>query len=128
MKASNSSDGKYDEYLRKGMRNSTHIVVPLGVSETKQGLLQDRYSPGRDAALVIAVGQHVRGSGVSRGSCGSLAELTAWQLHRSGPGENEPKDFILTTALGIIGAFVATYLGQAIGLCRDARIRLNKTE
>jgi uncharacterized membrane protein YeaQ/YmgE (transglycosylase-associated protein family) len=44
------------------------------------------------------------------------------------PGENEPKGFILTTALGIIGAFVATYLGQAIGLCRDARIRLNKTE
>ena len=31
------------------------------------------------------------------------------------PGENEPKGFILTTALGIIGAFVATYLGQAIG-------------
>lgn len=30
------------------------------------------------------------------------------------PGENEPKGFILTTALGIIGAFVATYLGQAI--------------
>ena len=29
------------------MRNSTHIVVPLGVSETKQGLLQDRYSPVR---------------------------------------------------------------------------------
>ena len=35
------------------MRNSTHIVVPLGVSETKQGLLQDRYSPGRDAALDV---------------------------------------------------------------------------
>ena len=31
------------------------------------------------------------------------------------PGENEPKGFILTTALGISGAFVATYLGQAIG-------------
>ena len=31
------------------------------------------------------------------------------------PGENEPKGFILTTVLGIIGAFVATYLGQAIG-------------
>ena len=44
------------------------------------------------------------------------------------PGENEPKGFMLTTALGIIGTFVATYLGQAIGLCRDARIRLNKTE
>ena len=31
------------------------------------------------------------------------------------PGENEPQGFILTTILGIIGAFVATYLGQAIG-------------
>jgi uncharacterized membrane protein YeaQ/YmgE (transglycosylase-associated protein family) len=31
------------------------------------------------------------------------------------PGPNEPQGFILTTILGIIGAFVATYLGQAIG-------------
>jgi uncharacterized membrane protein YeaQ/YmgE (transglycosylase-associated protein family) len=31
------------------------------------------------------------------------------------PGSNEPSGFILTTLLGIIGAFVATYLGQAIG-------------
>ena len=31
------------------------------------------------------------------------------------PGENEPKGFILTTVLGIVGAFVATYLEQAIG-------------
>lgn len=31
------------------------------------------------------------------------------------PGPNEPSGFILTTILGIIGAFVATYLGQAIG-------------
>lgn len=31
------------------------------------------------------------------------------------PGPNEPSGFILTTVLGIIGAFVATYLGQAIG-------------
>lgn len=31
------------------------------------------------------------------------------------PGENEPSGFILTTILGIVGAFVATYLGQAIG-------------
>ena len=31
------------------------------------------------------------------------------------PGEREPKGFILTTALGIVGALVATYLGQAIG-------------
>ncbi|GJE14089.1 MULTISPECIES: GlsB/YeaQ/YmgE family stress response membrane protein [Methylobacterium] len=31
------------------------------------------------------------------------------------PGPNEPAGFILTTILGIIGAFVATFLGQAIG-------------
>ena len=27
----------------------------------------------------------------------------------------EPAGFILTTVLGIVGAFVATYLGQAVG-------------
>jgi uncharacterized membrane protein YeaQ/YmgE (transglycosylase-associated protein family) len=31
------------------------------------------------------------------------------------PGPNEPQGFILTTILGIVGAFVATWLGQAIG-------------
>ena len=31
------------------------------------------------------------------------------------PGEKEPKGFILTTILGIVGAFVASYLGQALG-------------
>jgi uncharacterized membrane protein YeaQ/YmgE (transglycosylase-associated protein family) len=31
------------------------------------------------------------------------------------PGSNEPSGFILTTILGIIGAFVATYLGQSLG-------------
>lgn len=31
------------------------------------------------------------------------------------PGDNEPSGFILTTILGIIGAFVASYLGQALG-------------
>ena len=31
------------------------------------------------------------------------------------PGSNEPSGFILTTILGIVGAFVATWLGQALG-------------
>ena len=31
------------------------------------------------------------------------------------PGSNEPSGFILTTVLGILGAFVATYLGQSMG-------------
>ncbi|WP_373502709.1 GlsB/YeaQ/YmgE family stress response membrane protein [Aestuariivirga sp.] len=32
------------------------------------------------------------------------------------PGKNEPTGFILTTILGIVGAFVASFLGQAIGV------------
>jgi uncharacterized membrane protein YeaQ/YmgE (transglycosylase-associated protein family) len=31
------------------------------------------------------------------------------------PGEKEPSGFVLTTILGIVGAFVATWLGQALG-------------
>ena len=31
------------------------------------------------------------------------------------PGRNETSGFILTTVLGIVGAFVASYLGQALG-------------
>jgi uncharacterized membrane protein YeaQ/YmgE (transglycosylase-associated protein family) len=31
------------------------------------------------------------------------------------PGDNEPSGFILTTILGVVGAFVASYLGQALG-------------
>lgn len=31
------------------------------------------------------------------------------------PGSNEPSGFILTTILGVVGAFVASYLGQALG-------------
>jgi uncharacterized membrane protein YeaQ/YmgE (transglycosylase-associated protein family) len=34
------------------------------------------------------------------------------------PGKNEPSGFILTTIMGIAGAFVATYLGQAVGWYR----------
>jgi uncharacterized membrane protein YeaQ/YmgE (transglycosylase-associated protein family) len=34
------------------------------------------------------------------------------------PGRNEPSGFILTTILGIVGAVVATYLGQALGWYR----------
>jgi len=47
---------------------------------------------------------------------GFVAGIVAKFLH---PGSsNEPSGFILTAALGIIGAFVATYLGQAIGWYR----------
>jgi len=43
-----------------------------------------------------------------------------WQAHRAeaAVGPNNPSGFILTTVLGIVGAFVATFLGQAIGWYR----------
>lgn len=34
------------------------------------------------------------------------------------PGSNNPAGFILTTLLGIAGAFIATFIGQAIGWYR----------
>jgi len=46
---------------------------------------------------------------------GFIAGLIARWL---APGEKKPTGFILTTILGIAGAFVATYLGQAIGWYR----------
>jgi uncharacterized membrane protein YeaQ/YmgE (transglycosylase-associated protein family) len=46
---------------------------------------------------------------------GFIAGVIAKLLH---PGPNEPAGFILTTILGIAGAFVATYLGQALNFYR----------
>ncbi|MEZ0282057.1 GlsB/YeaQ/YmgE family stress response membrane protein [Methyloceanibacter sp.] len=43
---------------------------------------------------------------------GFIAGVLA-KLFTSGP--NEPSGFIMTTLLGIVGAFVATFLGQALG-------------
>jgi uncharacterized membrane protein YeaQ/YmgE (transglycosylase-associated protein family) len=37
------------------------------------------------------------------------------------PGPNNPTGFILTTLLGIAGAFVATWIGQAIGWYRTGQ-------
>lgn len=46
---------------------------------------------------------------------GFIAGLIARVLS---PGPNEPKGFILTTVLGIAGAFVATFIGQTVGWYR----------
>jgi uncharacterized membrane protein YeaQ/YmgE (transglycosylase-associated protein family) len=43
---------------------------------------------------------------------GFVAGIIAKLIH---PGPNEPAGFILTTILGIVGAFVATFAGQALG-------------
>jgi uncharacterized membrane protein YeaQ/YmgE (transglycosylase-associated protein family) len=46
---------------------------------------------------------------------GFVAGVIAKLIH---PGPNEPRGFIVTTLLGIAGAFVATYLGHALGWYR----------
>ena len=46
---------------------------------------------------------------------GFVAGVIAKLIH---PGPNEPQGFIVTTLLGIAGAFVATYLGQLVGFYR----------
>lgn len=43
---------------------------------------------------------------------GFIAGLVARVLS---PGANKPSGFVLTTVLGIAGAFVATFVGQTIG-------------
>ncbi len=51
---------------------------------------------------------HIIGTIIIGFIAGVIAKLLA-------PGERNPSGFILTTLLGIAGAFVATYLGQVIG-------------
>jgi uncharacterized membrane protein YeaQ/YmgE (transglycosylase-associated protein family) len=46
---------------------------------------------------------------------GFLAGIVA-RLLSAGP--NKPAGFLLTTALGIAGAFLATFIGQAVGWYR----------
>ena len=46
---------------------------------------------------------------------GFVAGIIAKLIH---PGPNEPSGFVLTTILGIVGAFVATFAGQALGWYR----------
>jgi hypothetical protein len=106
VKASNSSDGKYDEYLRKGMCKSTHIVVPWGVSETKQGLLQDRYNPRPHA-----VGELDPNPVRHLARCGTTmlaARLYARKATNHGGSQMRALlacAIIITTAVGLAGCF-----------------------
>ena len=46
---------------------------------------------------------------------GFVAGVIARLLSR---GPNRPSGFLVTTALGIVGAFVATFVGQSVGWYR----------
>jgi uncharacterized membrane protein YeaQ/YmgE (transglycosylase-associated protein family) len=81
----------------------------------------------RAAAIPEQKARHSRCSG-NRNQSSATAMHVLWILlvgfvagiiaRRLLPGPNNPSGFILTTVLGIAGAFVATYLGQSLGWYR----------
>src|SRR6201985_2103298 len=62
--------------------------------------------------MVFERGRHIMSGIIWVIIVGFIAGIIARVLS---PGPNNPSGFILTTVLGIAGAFVATWTGQAIG-------------
>ena len=61
-------------------------------------------------------GHHLDGAGVLDFESGHGTFIAGVIAKFIMPGSsNEPSGFLLTTILGIVGAFVASYLGQALG-------------
>jgi uncharacterized membrane protein YeaQ/YmgE (transglycosylase-associated protein family) len=78
------------------------------------------------SVLAIDAEQKLRGASVAAGTEKTMGILwiivigfVAGIIARFfSPGPNNPSGFLLTTVLGIAGAFVATFIGQAIGWYR----------
>ena len=85
------------------------------LSRLSQNLLEavDKYTP--DGRLPAAVKKDSFMSILWTIIIGFIAGVIAKFIM---PGPNEPSGFILTTILGIVGAVVATFLGQAFGWYR----------
>jgi uncharacterized membrane protein YeaQ/YmgE (transglycosylase-associated protein family) len=59
-------------------------------------------------SFIVRVAMHIVWIVIIGFVAGIIARMLA-------PGPNNPAGFILTTVLGIAGAFLATFIGQAIG-------------
>jgi len=71
---------------------------------------------GRTESIVRQCKLTQRKRGIRWESFGRSLLASCWHNRQvSACRPNEPSGFILTTILGIIGAVVATYLGQALG-------------
>jgi uncharacterized membrane protein YeaQ/YmgE (transglycosylase-associated protein family) len=95
---------------RKGLR----VRPPLEPEENRHPAAECG-QPSRSAARSAGIDSHALGFVMGilwTIIIGFIAGVIAKFLM---PGPNEPAGFILTTILGIVGAFVATFLGQAIG-------------
>ena len=53
--------------------------------------------------------------GVAKAGVNQITQFLAREWAPHNVRDNEPSGFILTAILGIVGAFVATFLGQALG-------------
>jgi uncharacterized membrane protein YeaQ/YmgE (transglycosylase-associated protein family) len=87
--------------FRKGIRN--HRATPDFIPEQNPAGLGAYPKRGQRMTILWTI------------IIGFVAGVIAKLIH---PGPNEPSGFILTTILGIVGAFVATFLGQALGWYR----------
>jgi uncharacterized membrane protein YeaQ/YmgE (transglycosylase-associated protein family) len=89
------------EKLAKGAKVSIDEARAIAL-KAQPGTISWRNLRGAEDML------HIIGTIIIGFVAGVIAKLVT-------PGDKEPQGFILTTILGIVGAFVATYLGQAIG-------------
>jgi uncharacterized membrane protein YeaQ/YmgE (transglycosylase-associated protein family) len=72
---------------------------------------EDRPHPNRVGDTLREIAMHIIWTIIIGFIAGVIAKFLT-------PGSNEPSGFVLTTILGIVGAFLATYIGQAIGWYR----------
>ena len=92
--------GKFHIRSNDGLVAREIVMIELGHSVT-----QFAHSESRDRWDTVSILWTI--------IIGFVAGVIAKLVH---PGDKyEPSGFILTTVLGIVGAFVATYLGQAVG-------------
>src|SRR5262249_27525637 len=95
---------------RRGLSRATSIVAtPL------TQLNFERPTSDQERSSTLNCGRPSCGTSSGSSIIGFIAGLIARVLS---PGPNEPKGFILTTVLGIAGAFLATFIGQAVGWYR----------
>jgi len=91
--------------------------TPQAVGQSRPGWTsegcygEDRHNPSRRGYIFREFAMHIIWTIIIGFIAGVIAKFVT-------PGGNEPSGFILTTILGVVGAFLATYLGQAIGWYR----------
>jgi len=105
--------------LRSGCRQASDLSAALGCARDEKGggIITDPYDPGVGMSQGLVDPNHQGTKNMLSLLWTILIGFIAGVIAKFvTPGDtHEPQGFILTTALGIVGALVATYLGQAVG-------------